>query len=75
METIYITIIIILWALLGIVSLVPYLTPDEVGAFGPAKRMFTLVLFIAIGPIIGLSTVIHLLLFYYFGGDPNNLQQ
>lgn len=75
MEVIYITVIIVLWALLGIVSLVPYLTPDEVGAFGPGKKLFTLVLFIAIGPIIGLSTVIHLLLYYYFGGDPNNLQQ
>lgn len=74
MEVIYISIIIVLWALLGIVSLVPYLTPDEVGAFGPGKKLFTLVLFIVIGPIIGLSTVIHLLLYYYFGGDPNNLQ-
>lgn len=75
MEVIYISVIIVLWALLGIVSLVPYLTPDEVGAFGLGKKLFTLLLFIAIGPIIGLSTVIHLLLYYYFGGDPNNLQQ
>lgn len=74
MDVIYISVIIVLWALLGIVSLVPYLTPDEVGAFGPGKKLFTLLLFIAIGPIIGLSTVIHLLLYYYFGGDPNNLQ-
>ena len=68
-------IVIILWVLLGVVSLIPYLTPDEVGSFGPGKRLFTLFMFAAIWPIIGISTVIHLQLFYYFGGDPNNLQQ
>ena len=67
-------IVIILWVLLGVVSLIPYLTPDEVGSFGPGKRLFTLFLFMAIGPIIGISSVIHILQFYYFGGDTNDLQ-
>lgn len=62
-------IIIIFWILLGLVTLVSYLTPDEVGSFPDWKRILTLFIFVALGPVIALSTVIHLLLFYYFGGD------
>ena len=74
MDIVYIIVIAVFWFLLGMTTLVPYLTPDEIGSQGTGKQIFTLVLFIALGPIIALSTVIHLLLYYYFGGDPNNLQ-
>jgi hypothetical protein len=74
MDIVYIIVIAVFWFLLGMTTLVPYMTPDEIGAQRPAKQFFTLILFITLGPIIAISTVIHLMLFYYFGGDPNNLQ-
>ena len=74
MDIVYIIVIAVFWFLLGMTTLVPYMTPDEIGSQRPVKQFFTLILFIALGPIIAISTVIHLMLYYYFGGDPNNLQ-
>ena len=66
--TLYI-IIIIMWVLLGVVSLVPYMNPEELGQMSSGKKLLTLLIFIVLGPLIALSTFLHLLLFYYFGGQ------
>lgn len=62
-------IIIILWVICGLISLIPYLNPEELGAMGRGKQMITLLIFVVLGPVIGFSTFLHLLLFYYFGGE------
>lgn len=75
MITVLIILVCVFWFLLGMTTLIPYMTPGEIGSLSPGKQIFTLILFITLGPIIAISTIVHLLLFYYFGGDPNNLQQ
>lgn len=59
--------IIFLWVLMGLVAMVPYL--EQIREMHWSRKIITPILFMALGPVLGMSVVVYMFLFYYMGGE------
>lgn len=68
--TIYLYIIIgFLWVLMGLSCLMPYLQDSKVAEISIFKKIFAIILFILLAPLIALSTIVPIVIYFYFYGE------